>query len=248
MVNSQNELAKTEASPLKAANDRFKEAIAGLLDRKKNMVAEALQFRYDVGLVAKRLMDDSNKAKKERYYGSHTVANLALKLGDSESTLNLCLKFVSKIEPGELKQLQEKDWPWRCVTSLLSLEKPEDRKKFRTDWEAGVYAETGSEGLKSDIAEHNQVARKTGERTDNRGNRSPYLTPVKSAETIVTQAASTTLPEFVHTLKELAKHKGQIEEKKLGAIKEHVDGVSKLIPATRKLLDDAEKAIKETGL
>jgi hypothetical protein len=239
----------TKALALTAAQQEknWKEAVSDLLARRKEMVANVLDYHYDTGLLYATLVEEKTEKLGERKYGNHVVADLATALETSTTTLYYCGRFMSMFTRDQVKALQAKEWPWRQVQQLLSLEDPKDRARFQKDWESGKYGE-GGDALREAVSEHNEKQREKGERKDDRGKRAGFMEAAKTAASAITHAGGEILPTFVKAVGEFSKHSEELEDSKREKFTEHAKQLKKVIPVARRQLDAAEKAISKAGI
>lgn len=232
--------AKDVKALVRQASDRFKDEIKTLLERKHAMSDDLLQWKYDVGIVAGQIMSDKSKALHERSYGEHIVADVAMELDMSDpNSVYTCVKFSAVFSKRELKRLLDKRWPWRGIVSLLGVENKEDREKFMLAYEGGEYKNT--DALKKAITTYNEKALATGVKTEKRGSKSTYVTPIKSADTIITKVTSDTLPSLLEALNEVRTN--GVDDDKRDTMKEKLDHIIELIPAMTQMLEDTQVAI-----
>ena len=196
---SNNEIAmpaKDVKALVKQASSRFKDEIKSLLERKHAMSDDMLQWKYDVGIVAGQIMSDKSKALHERTYGEHIVADVAMELDMSDpNSVYTCVKFSAIFTKRDLKRLQDKKWPWRGIVSLLGVEDKEAREQFMLAYESGEYKNT--DALKKAITTYNEKAIESGEKEESRGRKSTYVTPIKSADAIITKVTGDTIDDYV---------------------------------------------------
>lgn len=246
MANATEELpAKDVRALVKQAEDQFKKDIDDLLGRRRLMVGNLLQWRYDIGKVAARIIGDRSKALHERTYGAHVVEDVAGVLEEKKEVIYACGHFAAMFSEKQLKDMQAKEWPWRGVLSLLTVEDPKAREKFQKNWEENKYKNTDE--LKEAIAAYNGKAVKEGKKEETRGRKKQTVVgPVKTADTILTKFTSDTLPGFLKAMS-AAQQDDEMDEKRRETLHTHTSHIRELIPAVKQLLSDAEKAIKAAG-
>jgi len=237
--------AKDVRALVKQAEDKFKQDINDLLTRRKAMVGNLLQWRHDIGKVASRIMGDRAKSLHERTYGAHIVEDVAGMLDEKKEVIYACGHFANKFTEKQLKAMQVKEWPWRGVLSLITIEDVKVRDKFQKHWEDNKYKNTDE--LKNAIAVYNGAAIKDGEKGETRGRKKQtVIGPVKTADTIITKCTSDTLPGFLKAVGAASKEE-DMDEKRRETLHEYCNHICEMIPAMKQLLVDAEKAIKAAG-
>lgn len=246
MVKETAELpAKDVRALVKQSEDKFKQDIADLLNRRKTMVGNLLQWRHDIGKVASRITGDRSKALHERTYGAHVVEDVAGLLDETKEVIYACGHFAAKFSDKQLQAMQVKEWPWRGVLSLLTVEDEKMREKFQQRWEDGKYKNTDE--LKNAIAVYNGKSVEEGVKEETRGRKTQaVLGPVKTADTIMTKCTSDTLPGLLKAVGVAAADE-DMDDKRLSAMQEYCGHIKELIPPMKQLLVDAEKAIKAAG-
>lgn len=221
-------------------------AIAELLDRRKGMVSNVLQYRYDTGLLGLAIVEDSTRGEGRQKYGQHVVDDLAAAIDCSSKTVYDSMRFARMFTPAQLQSMKKKEWPWRQVQHLLAVEDPADRDQFQREFEGGDHRK-GNE-LRQAVKEHNDEKRASGERKDNRGKRSGFMEAAKTAAASVTHATGEILPTFIRALKEFSEHSEELDDRHQEKFTGFATTVKKVLPATKRLISDVEKSLKAAGL
>ncbi len=191
--------AKTPKAMLAVADERFKKDAQELRTRRRTMAGDLLQYRYDIGLLATRIADEKSKVTHERYYGSHTVADAARILEEAPATIYACLKFVKQIDRKQLEELKAKEWPWRAVSSLFTIDDQKVRKQLQADFEKGKF--DTSDDFRIEVRKTNEADRATGTKTETRGrggSGGQAASMVNSCDTVGAQFVKRVVPEFIH--------------------------------------------------
>jgi hypothetical protein len=238
--------AKTVEAALAKAEKRWEKDIDELKKRVLDAHAGVLQIKFDTGRIAIALEDKSKRAH-ERRYGKHTVQDLATALSSSPADVYNCQKFARFFSQKDVDRFKENQWPWRQITALVSTERAEDRERFMLEYEAGMHREYGDR-FKEVVRDHEQSRRDSGKRKDMRGNRLPALTAAKQANTLLNQAVSKVLPQFIDGVRQYVKIAPALDENRQQSVAEKIGDVKGQLPAMRKLLADAESAIKAAGI
>lgn len=157
---------RTPKQKLQAADAQFRKDVVELRNRRRRLAGELLQYRYDIGRVAARIVDEAKKAAHERYYGSHTVPDLARAINEKSRTIYQCIKFVQQVSPERLEELKARECPWRAVSSIMTVEDDHARKEIEERVESGEFEKT--DDLRKAVSTTNAEIRKNKGRTDNR--------------------------------------------------------------------------------
>lgn len=236
-------LTKTEKkSMLKEAEGRFREIINELAKRKLELGKNEIQFKYDMGTVAVTMVEEQSKEFHERTYGTHVVEDIAKALGEETPTIYSAIKFAKLFNSKDLKHILSNNWPWRGLRSLVTIEDPDDRKKFQQDWEAGKYK--NSDEFNAAIKKY-----KEGVKADNGGDDPPPPTrglsqALRTTTTILTKVNGEVIPELLAVSKDFAKHEAEVTEK----IAERAKELKEQLPLVKQLAVDVEKALKAAGV
>ncbi len=235
----------------KAVEARFEERADALQLRRRVLAGELLQQRYDVGLFAKDLVDDKTNPGGKRAYGQFTIKNLADRLEETTSTVYACMRFVRKFDKPQLEAMKDKEWPWSAVVSLVGVEDPEELKQLKDDYEEGKYENRDKfkEAVTAVKLRAKQVASGKKPRAESdRGPGADAAISVKSLKTLLHEALSTVIPQFIAGVKEFQRSSQKMQPGTVASISNDVKDVRQHIANTQKLFGRAAEVIRESGI
>jgi hypothetical protein len=230
----------------KAADKNWKEKTSQLKQRRKEMAGGILQYRYDVGQFAVEVVADKTKANGKRLYGTHTVEDIGKAINESSSTIHACIKFAKRVDPKELEYFKENEYPWRAVSSLITIDDAKAYKALKQQYENDQF--DNSDELKAAVKEANAESKKAGTKTEKRGGNSNAASMVKSFNTMLNQATAKVIPGFVKATAEFKKKGDAMSESTAEAVTTGLKQAKKNIKSARALLDKAAKAVEDSGV
>lgn len=230
----------------KASKTRWNEKTNELRTRRREMAGSILQYRYDVGLFALEIIADKATETQNRLYGTHTVEDICEAIGESSSTIHSCIKFARKISVTELEHFKKKEYPWRAVASLITVDDAKAYVDLKKRFESGQFQNTDE--LKSEIKSVNEGKReKDGKSTTKSGN-SAAASMVKSFNTMLNQATSKVIPGLLEAIDTFVKKRDTLKESTAEAVKDGLKEARKNIRSMKTLLERAEKTIENSGV
>jgi len=240
--------AKTPKAMLAVADERFKQDANELRNRRRTMAGDLLQYRYDIGKMAIRIADEKQKATHERYYGSHTVQDTAEGLEEALSTIYACMKFIKQISPKQLMDLKAKEWPWRAVSSLFTIDDPKARKQLQADFEKGKFKT--SDDFRDAVKKTNKADRMAGVKTETRGrggSGGQSASMIHSLNTVFSQAAKRVLPEAIEGVRNFIKGSQKMSPAAVDKIAAEIKESAGNVAAVKKMIQQYEKVVKDAG-
>jgi hypothetical protein len=233
-------LAVSEKELIKAAEKRFREDVNTLIERRLELEKGDLMWKHDLGRMAATIAGEEGKDRSVRTYGSHRVDDIADAVGEKKETVYAAIKFYKLFSGKELQHIISKRWPWRGLRTLVSVEDPDDRKKFQRDWESGKYA--NSDELNTAISKYHDKRRRKPEGPKPPG--SAISHHLRSTTTVLTKVNGEMIPELLNKLNELVKRSEEPSERAAQLAKE----LKAQLPLTKQFMVEAEKAMKAAGL
>jgi len=188
---------RTPKEMLQAADVAFRKDVRELRARRRRFYGDILHYRYGVGRVAARIVDEAKTAPHERYYGSSTVSDAARALDEHLRTVYQCIAFYKATSPEELETLKRQERSWRDISTRLTVRDDEARAALDQRYEAGEF-ET-SDDLRRAVVKTNAELRKKKGKTDRRARAgdAQALSMIHSFNTVMSQLVLTTLPQAI---------------------------------------------------
>ena len=240
-------LSKTEAKQLaKGFAERWQKTTDNLRGRRRKAAADILQYRYDVGVFAIQIVEDRNKLPGKQKYGSRTVEQICEALEESQSTVHTCIKFARKCDKKELEYFKAHEWPWRAVSSIVTVEDAKAYKQLKEKFEKDQFANT--DALKEAVKGANEKSKKDGTKTDNRGGSPTAQSVVKSFSTACTQITTKVMPDFMSVVKSFTKDSQKMEAEVADKMAAGIKEGKKALASLSKMVDRAEVIIGEAGV
>jgi len=210
-------LTKAQEKQLqKDADKRWKDTTEDLRNRRRQAAADIIQYRYDVGTFAIELMEDRAKELGKKLYGDRTVEQLCEALNESSSTVHTCIKFARKCDKKELEYFKKHEWPWRAISSIVTVENAETYKQLKEDFEKGRFST--SDDLKQATKEANEKDKADGTKTDKRGGSPTTKSTIKSFNTSCKMLATKVMPNFMDAVKKYSKEVQKMDSEAAEAI------------------------------
>lgn len=236
--------------PSDAAEARWQKITDALLNRRRSVAHDLLQYYFDVGNLAADVVAAKSKTADQRLvnkYGKRTIDELAKALEVSDSTVYLCLRFGRTFDRQQLAELQKNEWPWRSVITLMTVENIEERREKQLEYQAGEHREHG-EAWKDYVESYNQKQRAAGKRKDNRGRKSAPPPPIKGAHTIINQLVKDILPDLLVGVKDLGDNADNHDAKKVAEAKVQLREIDKGLEAIAAVATKFREMVAELGL
>lgn len=203
-------LTKPQQNKLeKESKARWEKVTADLRARRHKAAGDVIQYRYDVGQFAVELMADRERELGKKLYGDRTVAQLCEALRESSSTVHTCIKFAKRCDKKELEYFKDHEWPWRAVSSIVTIEDAAEYNKLKKDYEKQVFANTDE--LKKAAKEANERSKKKGTKTDKRGGSPTSKSMLNSFNTACSTVATKLLPNVLSVAKKFSKEVQKME-------------------------------------
>lgn len=213
--------------------------------RRRQAAADILQYRYDVGIFANDLVESRALELGKKIYGDKTVDHLCEALGESQSTIHLCMRFARKVDVKELAYFKAQEWPWRAVSSLVTVEDPAAYKKLKEDFESERFK--NSDELKTAAKAINDKARAAGTR-DKRGGSPATLSVIKSFEVSCNQVTTQLMPNFMTAVKDFAKDSAKMESDVVEKTEKAIKEAKKSLDALKKMIERLDEVVKGAGV
>lgn len=240
-------LSKDEQKKLaKAAAARWESITEELRTRRRGVVADLLQYRYDVGKFALDVMEDRAKELGNKLYGDRTIEQVSDALAESQSTIHSCMKFVRRCDSKELEYFKKHEWPWRAVSSIITIEDAKTYKQLKEKFEKGQFGNTDE--LKEAAATANAQAKSSGAKTERRGPSRTAYSIIKSVSTACGQISTKVLPVYVTTVKDFVKNSAKMETVEVDKMAAELKDVKKALEALKKMIEHAEAITGEAGI
>jgi len=205
--------ALTKAQVTKIAKEsqaRWDKVTTDLRNRRRQAAADVIQYRYDVGMFAISLMEDRSQELGKKLYGDRTVEQLCEALNESSSTVHTCIKFARRCDQKEVEYFKSGEWPWRAVSSIVTVEDAKAYKQLKEDFEKKKFKNTDE--LKDAAKAVNEQSKKDGTKKDKRGGGSPTAkSTVKSFTTACNALATKVMPGFQSVVKGFSKNVQSME-------------------------------------
>ncbi len=235
---------------LKAGDERFRRETAELASRRLRIAGDLLQFRYDLGGMAARIVNEAKGSLSKRHYGCQTVSDLAKALGENRRTLYICIAFREQTTPERRSELKKKQYPWRAVAALTTVRDVEARKQIAQRFEAKEF-ETGSEVRRAVAAANAETRRKENSRKPARRSSFPgeaqAFSMLRSFNTVMGGVLETLLPRAIEAAEDYAWRKHIFSpatrpslESELRRSLSHVSGMNMLLFQLKKVIADLE--------
>lgn len=234
---------------LAAADERFKRDAQELRTRRRTMAGDLLQYRYDIGLLATRIADEKSKVTHERHYGSHTIPDAARLLEEAPATIYACMKFVKQITSKQLAKFKAKEWPWRAVSSLLTVTPDESRKRLQADFEKGKF--NTSDDFRIAVRKTNEADRTGGVKTETRGrggSGGQSASMIHSLNTVFSQAAKRVLPEAIEGVRNFIKGSQKMSPAAVEKITAEIKASAGNVAAVEKMIQQYKKVVGDAKL
>jgi len=250
------EAKKPEAKPPEAESQvpakidgdaSWTKEIAKLKEQRDRVSGGILSYRYATGIFALAVATERAKEEGYRKHGNHTLIDIAVELAEADSTVYACMKFASQTSPEQLAHMIERNWAWRAVASLVTVEDPKERKHLQNEYEKAKFP--NSDAFKDAVRDHNSDAKTSGERTEKRGGGAgSTASKVKGFTTVSATFVARTVPEFVAGIEAFIKEAQDMSPKTADIVTEHIKAAKATLPELRQQLTQVEAAIKKTGL
>ena len=241
--------ARTPKAMLAVASTRFKTDVQELRGRRRIMAGDLLQYRYDIGKLVERIVDEKQKAEHERFYGSYTIRDTAEALEEAPSTIYACMKFVKQVDERELAELKANEWPWRAVSSLFTIDDQKARKQLKADFQKGKFKT--SDEFRDAVTKTNTEGRETGAKRDGRGGGGAggqAASQIRSLNTVFAQVTSRVYPEFMEGVRHYARNAQKMTPAAADKIAQSIKAAKNGIAAVEKLTVQAKKVLADFGL
>jgi hypothetical protein len=214
-------------------------------NRRRQAAADILQYRYDVGIFANDLVESRALELGKKIYGDKTVEHLGEAIAESQSTLHTCMRFARKVDVKELEYFKAQEWPWRAVSSLVTVEDPAAYKKLKEDFESERFK--NSDELKTAAKAINDKARAAGTR-DKRGGSPATLSVIKSFEVSCNQVTTQLMPNFMTAVKDFAKDSAKMESNVVEKTEKAIKEAKKSLDALKKMIERLDEVVKGAGV
>jgi len=232
----------------------WKTVIRRLVGVRDELAGGILRYRWATGKLAMAVSEERSKPEGERRFPGHTIQDVAVELGESDSTVYDSMKFAAQTTPDQLEHLIEKRWAWRAAAALVTVDDPKVRRRLQLDHEDKKYG--NSDGFKEAVREANEEAtlgrskkkaEKSKKATTSGGGR--YIrTWIERLNTVGGTFRKDTIPEFIRGLKKFRAQGADLApvtaENLVALIATAKDNIDLLL----KLLGDARVAIDKLGV
>ena len=240
-------LAESEVKKFqKAADDKWEKATAELRGRRRKAAADILQYRYDVGGLAISVVEDRSKALGKKTYGDRTVEQICVALSESQSTVHTCIKFARKCDAKELAYFKEHEWPWRAVSSIVTVEDAKAYKQLKDAFEKKQFKNTDE--LKEATKAANDQSKKDGTKKDKRGGSPTDKSTINSFNTACSAVTTKVMPNFLTVVKNFAKNSAKMETDVADEMAAGIKEGKKALEALEKMIVRAKEIIAEAGI
>jgi len=203
-------LSKADAAKLaKESAARWEQETSDLRNRRRQAAADVIQYRYDVGLFAIKLMEDRTQELGKKLYGDRTVEQLCEALNESSSTVHTCIKFARKCDANELEYFKQHEWPWRAVSSIVTVEDAKAYKQLKDDFEKKKFKNTDE--LKDAAKAVNEQSKRDGVKKDRRGGSPTSKSMVNSFTAACNTISTKVMPNFLTVVKAFGKDAQKME-------------------------------------
>ena len=137
-------------------NSKFEERLDELAARQKTTGGEVIQLHYDIGVLAKEMIDAAPKIGKSSTYGEEVMKRVADRLHRRDREVYACIQLAGRLSQAEIDEFKQanRPWPLRGVTALLTAAGPGALQAFKKRYEDGKFANTDE--LREAIVAHNQ--------------------------------------------------------------------------------------------
>jgi len=240
-------LAKSERVKLeKLAQDRWAKVTTNLRNRRRQAAADVIQYRYDVGLFAIELMEDRAKELGKKLYGDRTVEQLCEALNESSSTVHTCIKFSRKCDKKELDYFKTHEWPWRAVSSIVTVEDAKAYRQLKESFEQKKFKNTDE--LKEAAKAVNEQSKKDGTKSDRRGGSPTARSMIKAFNTSCGAIATKLMPNFMSIVKSFGKDSQKMEPDVAEEMAAEIKKGKKALDTLKKMVERTEALIAEVGI
>ncbi len=113
--------------------------VKALIEARDNLAGGILKYRWVTGKFALEVAAGRGKPEQDRRFGIHNFHDIAVELGESESTVRACMRFHAQTSPEQLEHMISEGWAWRAACALVTVEDPKARRRLQLDYEAGKY-------------------------------------------------------------------------------------------------------------
>ena len=239
-------LTKTEQRDLvKKTEIRWEEVTTSLRGRRRQAAADIIQYRFDVGAFAIELMDDRVKELGKKLYGDRTVEQLCEALNESSSTVHTCIKFARKCDAKELDYFKKHEWPWRAISSIVTVDDAKEYKRLKDDFESKRFE--NSDQLKDAVKEVNDKARDDGTKDGRKG--SPTAkSMIRSFNMSCNMLATKLLPNFLTAVKTFKKDVSKMDADSAEAVAKDLKESVKAVSTLTKMAERATSILDEIDL
>ena len=136
--------------------DSWEAAITTLVAAREHMAGNILRYRYATGMLAMTVAEDRGKSDDERRLGNHTLHDIAVEIGEKDSTVYDCMRFRSRTSPEQLDHLISQGWAWRAACALVTVEDYKVREELQNRYEQGGFA--NSDAFKEEVRDQKEAA------------------------------------------------------------------------------------------
>ena len=240
-------LAKADVKKLqKVSQEKWDKITTELRNRRRKAAADILQYRYDVGRLAIAVVEDRSKELGKKTYGDRTVEQICDALKESQSTVHTCIKFARKTDAKELEYFKEHEWPWRAVSSIVTVDDAAAYKQLKEAFEKKQFKNTDE--LKEATKAANEKSKKDGTKKDKRGGSPTDKSTIRSFSTACTAVTTKVLPNFLVVVKNFAKNSSKMESDVADEMAAGIKEGKKALDQLQKMVQRAEEMLSEISL
>ena len=239
-------LTKTEQQELvKKAAAHWEQVTSDLRGRRRQAASDIIQYRFDVGTFALELMEDRSQELGKKLYGDRTVEQLCEALNESSSTVHTCIKFARKCDAKELAYFKDHEWPWRAISSIVTVDNANEYKRLKEDFEQKRFKT--SDDLKAAVKVVNDASREDGTKGGRKGSLTAKST-IRSFNTSCNMLSTKVLPNFLTAVKTFSKDVQKMDAEAAEAITKDLAESRTAVETLGKMVDRANTILGEIDL
>jgi hypothetical protein len=148
------------------------------------------------------------------------------------------------VDDKELAFFKAREWPWRAVSSLMTVEDPKEYAQLKDDFEKQKFK--NSEELQDAAKGANARTRASGRKKDNRGG--SRVSMIKTYETACDQFNTKIMPNFVSSVKDFVKNSAKMESDAADETAKLIKSAKKAHERLKKMSAHVDEIIVSTGL